>query len=262
LTPAALLDRAVNAGLRAVAVTDHDTTAGVGPAQLAAGGRLEVIPGVEVTCEFRGAELHLLGYFIRMDDGPLAAALGELRSTRRERLLEMARRLRALGASVEEEVQAIPEDISLGRRHLAGILIARGYSHSRHHAFTRWLANPALAGVPKRRLPVAEAIELVRGAGGVTSWAHPPADADVDALTELRDLGLQAVECVYPWPTGARGKRLRTMGEPLGLAVTGGSDCHGASPATRAVGARTVSLEELDRIRAMTPDSSPQTSQS
>jgi len=257
LTPAALVDRAVNAGLRAVAVTDHDTTAGVGPAKAAAGGRLEVIPGVEVTCEFRGVELHLLGYFIRVDDGPLAAALCDLRSARRERLLEMARRLRALGASVEDDVLALLEDISLGRRHLAGILIARGYSQSRHHAFTRWLAHPTLAGVPKRRLPVAEAIDLVRGAGGVTSWAHPPAGADVDALTELRDLGLQAVECIYPWPTGARGKRLRAMAESLGLAVTGGSDCHGASPATRAVGARTVSLKELDRIRAMVSDSCP-----
>jgi 3',5'-nucleoside bisphosphate phosphatase len=254
LTPAALVERAVHAGLRAIAVTDHDTTAGVGPAQAAAAGRLEVIPGVEVTSEFRGAELHLLGYFIRADNGPLAAALSELRLARRERLLEMARRLRPLGASVEDDVLAIPEDVSLGRRHLAASLIARGYSQSRHHAFTRWLANPALVGVPKRRLPVAEAIELVRGAGGVTSWAHPPADSDLDALTELRDLGLQAVECVYPWPTGARGKRLRAMAESLGLAVTGGSDTHGPSPATRAVGARTVSLEELDRIKAIIGD--------
>src|SRR5262245_21192986 len=78
LTPAALIDRAVNAGLRAVAVTYHDTTAGIGLAQAAAVGRLEVIPGVEVTCEFRGAEFHLLGYFIRPDDGPLTAALAEL----------------------------------------------------------------------------------------------------------------------------------------------------------------------------------------
>src|SRR5262245_49918394 len=251
LTPAALVDRAVNAGLRAVAVTDHDTVAGVGPAQSAADGRLEVIPAVEVTSEFRGTELHLLGYFLRPNDERLAAALAELRSARRERLLEMARRLRPLGASTEDEVRAIPEEVSLGRRHLAGILIARGYSPSRHHAFARWLGNPALVDVPKRRLPVAEAIELVRGSGGVSSWAHPPAEADLEALSELRDLGLQAVECVYPWPTGARGRRLRAMAESLGLAITGGSDCHGAAPATRAVGARTVSPEELDRIRAL-----------
>jgi len=251
LTPAALIDRAVNADLRAVAVTDHDTAAGVGPAQVAAAGRLEVIPGVEVTSEFRGAELHLLGYYIRLDDCPLANALAKLRSARRERLLEMARRLQPLGVSVEDDVRALPAEVSLGRRHLAAILIARGYSQSRHHAFTRWLANPALTGVPKRRLPVGGAIDLVRGAAGVTSWAHPPADADLDTLAELRDLGLQAVECVYPWPTGARGKRLRAMAESLGLAITGGSDTHGPSPATRGVGARTVSLEELDRIRAL-----------
>ncbi|HKA06220.1 MAG TPA: PHP domain-containing protein [Gemmataceae bacterium] len=251
LTPAALVERAVLAGLRAFAVTDHDTTAGVGSAQAAAQGRLEVIAGVELTSEFRGTELHLLGYFVRVDDGPLTVALDKLRSTRRERILEMARRLRPLGASVEDDVLALPEEVSLGRRHLAGILIARGYSQSRHHAFTRWLANPALVSVSKRRLPVADAIDLVRGAGGVASWAHPPTDADLEALSALRDMGLQAVECVYPWPTGARGKRLRAMAESLGLAVTGGSDYHGPSPATRAVGARTVSLEELDRIRSL-----------
>jgi predicted metal-dependent phosphoesterase TrpH len=163
----------------------------------------------------------------------------------------MARRLRPLGASVEEDVFALPQVVSVGRRHLARILIARGHSRSLHHAFARWLAAPELAGVPRRRLPVAEAIALVRGAGGVTSWAHPPAGADLVALTELRDLGLHGVECVYPWPTGTHGKRLRAMADSLGLVVTGGSDSHDPSPPTRSVGARTVSLDELDRIRSM-----------
>jgi 3',5'-nucleoside bisphosphate phosphatase len=168
----------------------------------------------------------------------------------------MARRLKPHGASVEEDVTAIPESVSVGRRHLAQILIARGYSHSRHHSFNRWLAAPEVAGVPKRRLAIAEAISLVQGAGGVTSWAHPPADADLSTLADLRALGLQAVECVYPWPTGARGRRLRAMAESLGLATTGGSDTHGPNPPTRAVGARTVTLDEVARIRAMSVEGS------
>ena len=211
-----------------------------------------MIAGVEVTAEFRGVEFHLLGYFIRTDDPRLAAALADLRAARRERLLEMARRLRATDAGLEASVAAIPDDVSLGRRHLARLLVERGGARSLHDAFNRPLADPAIAGVPKYRLPVADAIDLVRAAGGVTSWAHPPANADIRALEELRELGLQAVECVYPWPTGARGRRLRQMAEPLGLAVTGGSDSHDPSHATRAVGARTVTLEEVDRIRAMT----------
>jgi 3',5'-nucleoside bisphosphate phosphatase len=250
-TPADLIERAATARLKAIAITDHDSIAGVEPARAAASGELEVIAGVEITAEFRGSELHLLGYFVRTDDAPLAAALTELRAARRERLVEMARRLKPLGASVDEDVAAIGEHVSVGRRHLAHILMTRGYSHTRHHAFTRWLADPAVVAVPKRRIAVADVIGLVRQAGGVTSWAHPPANADLATMSELRDLGLQAVECVYPWPTGAHGRRLRAMAESLGLATTGGSDSHDPRPPTRAVGARTVSLDEVARIRAM-----------
>jgi hypothetical protein len=103
-TPASLVERAIKAGLKAVAVTDHDTTAGVEPARAAAAGGIEVIAGVEVTAEFRGAEIHLLGYFVRPDDEPLGAALRDLRAARRERLLEMARRLKPSGVDVEADV--------------------------------------------------------------------------------------------------------------------------------------------------------------
>ena len=250
-TPADVVHRARAAGLKAVAITDHDTLGGIEPARAAANGQLEVIAGVEITAEFRGSELHLLGYFVRTDDPALVAALAELRAARRDRLVEIARRLKPLGASVEEDVAAISEYVSVGRRHLAHILMARGYSHSRHHAFTRWLADPAIVAVPKRRIAVADAIGLVRKAGGVTSWAHPPANTDLATMSELHGLGLQAVECVYPWPTGAHGRRLRAMAETLGLATTGGSDSHDPSPPTRAVGARTVSLDEVARIREM-----------
>src|SRR5688572_19217212 len=146
-TPESLVGRAVKAGLKAVAITDHDTTAGVGPARAAAGGAIEVIPGVEVTAEFRGAEVHLLGYFVRPEDGPLAEALADLRASRRERLLEMARRLKASGADVLADVVALSEEVSVGRRHLARLLIGRGYAGSLHDAFTRCLGAPDVAGV-------------------------------------------------------------------------------------------------------------------
>src|SRR3954463_11387946 len=133
-TPAGLVERAIKAGLKAVAVTDHDTTAGVGPARAAAGGALEVVAGAEVTAEYRGAEVHLLGYFVRPDDGPLAAALADLRASRRERLVEMARRLRPAGVDLEDAVAALPEEVSVGRRHLARLLIDRGHTGSLHGA--------------------------------------------------------------------------------------------------------------------------------
>jgi 3',5'-nucleoside bisphosphate phosphatase len=254
-TPVDLAERARKAGLAAVAVTDHDTTAGIEPTRRAAGPGLEVIAGVEITTEFRGKELHLLGYFIDPADPALAAALGELRRARRERAIEIAQRLKPLGASIEESVSALPADVAIGRRHLARFLIEAGHAWTLHGAFTRWLSVPEVTTVPKMRLPVADAIALARGAGGVASWAHPPADADLDALLELHSLGLGAVECVYPWPTRAHGERLRTMATSLGLAVTGGSDSHDPGPAARAVGARAVTLDEVAKIRERTATS-------
>ena len=250
-TPASLVERASKAGLTAIAVTDHDTTAGVEPARAAARGTVEVIAGVEITAEFRGREIHLLGYFVRPDDPSLSEALAELRAGRRERLIEMARRLRSLGPDVEDAVAALPEAVSLGRRHLARLLIERGHARSLHGAFTGWLARPELAAVPKHRLPVADAIALVRGAGGVASWAHPPADADLRTLEGLREMGLAAVECAYPWPRRSQEARLRQLARAAGLAVTGGSDSHDPDIPTRAVGARTVTLEELATIRSL-----------
>ncbi len=250
-TPADVVARAVKAGLAALAVTDHDTMAGFAPAEQAAPPGLEVIPGVEITCEFRGAELHLLGYFVDSSEPRLSAALADLRASRRERALEMARRLKRLGASIQDDVERLSLDIAVGRRHLGRFLVERGVCGTLHSAFTRWLAAPDVAAVPKRRLPVADAIALVRGAGGVASWAHPPIGTDEATLRELRELGLAAVESEYPWPTGAHGKRLRAMADALGLAITGGSDSHDPGPGARAVGAKSVSMDVVDRIRGM-----------
>ena len=254
-TPASLVERAHKAGLKAIAVTDHDTTAGIEPTRLAAAGTIEIVTGVEITAEYRGHEVHLLGYFFDPNDSELIAALSDLRTSRRERLIELAGRLRALGPSVEEAVAAFPSSVSLGRRHLARLLIEGGHARSLHGAFAGWLSRPELADVPKRRLPAADAIALIRGAGGVTSWAHPRADTDLRVLEELRDLGLAAVECAYPWPSRSHETRLRQLARAAGLAITGGSDSHDPDQPTRAVGARSVTLDELARIRALTPAS-------
>ena len=103
--------------------------------------------------------------------------------------------------------------------------------------------------LPKERLPVAEAVRLVRAAGGVTSLAHPPPELSLTGLTELRDLGVQAVEAAYPSIRAARQHQLRQWATTLGLAVTGGSDCHGPGVPARAIGARGVTAEELAAIR-------------
>ena len=248
-TPAQVVELARRAGLAAVAVTDHDAVGGVAVARQAAGDSgVEVIAGVEITAEYRGRELHLLGYFFRTDDGPLTAALERVRQGRVERFREMVERLRACGASLD--LRGVPPPAApeaLGRRHLAEMLVGQGLAGSVREAFARWLHDGGRAAAPKVRLPVGEAAALVRGAGGVAAYAHPPYDCTRETLAELRALGLGAVEVDHPNVRASRGRELRTWAADLGLAVTAGSDCHG--PGKHAVGACTVTTRELEMLR-------------
>jgi hypothetical protein len=251
-TPAEVVDLARRSGLAAIAVTDHDTTCGVAAARSAAGERLEVIAGVEVTAEHGGREVHLLGYFVRPDDAALSAALAGLREHRRERFRGMVERLRSRGVSVDEEALAGAAAVpSPGRRTLAAVLHATGRVGSVREAFDRWLADGRPADLPKARLPLSDAIALVRGAGGVAGLAHPPAALTLPQLAALRDLGLQAVEADYPSHRPARVKELRQWVAVLGLAVTGGSDCHGPGEPRRAIGACGVTATELAALRQL-----------
>ncbi|HZT80632.1 MAG TPA: PHP domain-containing protein [Gemmataceae bacterium] len=250
-TPAQVVELARRSGLAAVALTDHDTLAGVPEAQAAAAGTgVEVVPGVEISSEWRGAELHLLAYFVRVEDGPLQEALGWLRACRAERFWEMARRLRGCGVSLDEgELRAQAAAGAVGRRNLAEALVRAGRAGTVAEAFRRWLGDRGQAAVPKERLPAAKALALVRGAGGVAAWAHPSYDCTRAALAELRGLGLGAVEAEYPGTRESRRKELRAWAAELGLAVSGGSDCHGPEPAGRAVGACSITMNELEALR-------------
>ncbi len=250
--PEQVIDLARRSGLAAVAITDHDTTAGLAAARQAAGAAgPEVITGVEITSEFRGRELHLLGYFFREDDGPLQAALAALRSDRVGRFREMVARLRQLGVDLPDEVLPGGEGGTLGRRNLAELLVRTGQAATVREAFQRYLADHRRAAVPKRRLPVAEAVARVRGAGGVAAWAHPTYDCTRPALAELAALGLGGVEADFPGASASRARDLRAWAAELGLAVTGGSDCHGPEPPGNRLGTCGVTAAELAALREL-----------
>ncbi len=252
-TPAQVVEVARRCGLSALAITDHDTTAACRSARHAA-GMLEVIAGVEITSEHRGRELHLLAYFVRLDDGPLEAALAGLRTDRVGRFREMVERLRRLGVHLSDETLASAGTGTLGRRNLAELLVRTGKAASVREAFQRYLADHARAAVPKRRLPIAEAIALVRGAGGVAAWAHPTYDCTRLTLAELHALGMRGVEADFPSCRPSRAHDLRTWAAELGLAVTGGSDCHGPEPVGRSLGVCGVTTAELAVLRRMAAD--------
>jgi hypothetical protein len=216
-----------------------------------AGKHIEVVPGVEISARFNDREVHLLGYFIRTDHGELNTALARIRDRRRERFGDFVVKLAENGTPLPEDQVRLVEETSpsLGRRHLATLLAAAGFVRSRHEAFHRFLGPLTGRVIPKWLLPVDEAIGLVRAAGGVASLAHPSADLTDSDYRVLADFGLGALEAAYPWGRNSPAVRLRAIAARLGLAVTGGSDCHGPDPLHRRIGSCGITTDELTALR-------------
>jgi predicted metal-dependent phosphoesterase TrpH len=251
-TPTQVVALARQAGLAAVAVTDHDTLAAVGEAGAAAGDSLEVIPGVEITAAFGGREVHLLGHFVRTDQAELNATLARLCERRRERFRGFVSALAARGFALPAERVRLTEEgsASLGRRHVAVLLVACRFAGHRAEAFHRFVA-PMGKDVPAKLLvPVEEAIGLVHASGGAASLAHPPADFTDEDFRTLAGFGLDGLEVEYPWGRNSPAARLREIAGRFGFAVSGGSDCHGPDPVRRRVGSHAVGRDELEALRA------------
>lgn len=250
-TPAQVIDLARRAGLRAVAITDHDTIAGVGPARQASLGLdLEVIAGVEISSSYRGREIHLLGYFVDLANSELNDALASLQSGRVARFNAMVVRLQEAGVTVPELPSTDPSGKALGRRSLAELLVKSGRVSSIREAFHRYLGDGGSISGPKVLLDAARALSIIRRCGGVASWAHPSYDFMEDALPELRGWGLAALEAVYPSYKNSKTRQIREAAAAHGLVVTGGSDCHGPDSAARAIGAVSITCTELELLRA------------
>jgi predicted metal-dependent phosphoesterase TrpH len=251
-SPAEVVDLAVRSGLAAIAITDHDTLGAIAPARAAADGRLEIVPGVEISGEHAGQGRHLLGYFVCLSDRALNGALAALQSRRAGRFAAMVERLRQHGVRLDaSDLPAPMAGTALGRRHLAACLVRTRRARTLGEAFHRYLGNDTAASVPKVYLALAEAIPLVRGAGGVAALAHPSYDCTRDELAVLRDIGLGAVEVDFRGCRATRARELRHWAGELGLAVTGGSDCHGPGRARADLGGRGVSSQELECLRAL-----------
>jgi 3',5'-nucleoside bisphosphate phosphatase len=250
-TPAQIVELARRSGLVAVALADHDTLAGVAPARAAAADwNLEVIAGVEISTEHEGRHLHLLGYFVDPEDAGLLAFLQQLQQQRQARFWEMVERLKHCGVSLDEE--GVREQIgtaSLGRRHLAQVLVQQGKASTIREAFQRWLRDGGRVPAARPALPLAQAIERVRQAGGVAALAHPSYDWTLNELARLRELGLGGIEADYPGFRPSWIRQLREWAKELGLAVTGGSDCHGPE---RELGAGSITADELEGLRILT----------
>lgn len=254
-SPAAVIRAAVVRRLRAVALTDHDTLAGIPEARAeAAGLGIELVPGVELSVDWEDRPMHLLAYWIDPGPGPLQSRLASLRAGRNERNARVVEALAEMGIPITlDEVHEESGGGSVGRPHIAAVLVTKGIVRSMPEAFDRYLARGRPAYRPRPRLAAAEAVRLARASGGVAVVAHPHTVADsrdefADAFARFSDLGVSGVECYYVEYPPAHRERLAAIAERLGLVATGGSDFHGRYKAGISVGVGRGDLDVPDHV--------------
>lgn len=235
LTPRELVNLALESGLSAIAVTDHDTVEGVEAALeegLALG--LEVIPGVEISVDFI-KETHILGYLINPYNSNLQITLKKLREFRKKRNPLMVERLNQLGFAINlEEVQQEAGGNVIGRPHIAKVLVNKGYVESIQEVFELYLAQGKPGYVPKEKLTAREAIRLIKDAEGVPVLAHPKllqlSSRDLEeAIQHLVGLGLRGIEAYYSSHSEEETQYYLQLAERYNLLLTGGSDFHGSN---------------------------------
>lgn len=236
LSPSEVTALAVEAGLCAYALTDHDTTDGIDEAVSAAAGTgLEVVPGTELSCLFGSTEIHILGLYLDHHSPELENALARLRSDRERRNEEMIRRFRNDGFLISmEDLTAEEPDAVITRAHFARALVKNGYVSSMEQAFRSYLEHGKKYCPPKQTVEPREAIHLIRSAGGFPALAHPIQyklgwKKTEKLLAGLKEAGLMGVEVYYSSHTWNDSMKLKEICLRLDLLPTGGSDFHGSN---------------------------------
>lgn len=246
--PAQVVAAASAAGLTAIALTDHDTMAGVDEA-IEAGNAvgLRVIRGVELSAHDGANEIHLLALHVSRPE-PIEASLTVFRGSRELRARSIVGLLNKLGVQVTlESVMSEAAGGSVGRPHVARSMIRAGAVRDSREAFDKYLAAGRPAYVPKERLEIRDAIALTHSAGAIAVWAHPGGECRREKLQPLVDMGLDGVEIRHPSHNSEDVKRLTALAEFFGLLPSGGSDWHGAPEGPRCIGCMHVPHEWLAR---------------
>jgi predicted metal-dependent phosphoesterase TrpH len=255
LAPADLVARAAALGLSYIALTDHDTVAGLPEAAEAARKYpgLTLLPGVELSTDTETGETHVLGYYIDTADAAFLAALERFRDSREQRGERMVEKLNEMGVAVtRERVKELAGEAAVGRPHIALAMLEKGYIEKFEDAFDGYLEKGGPAYVEREKMTPAEAVRLITAAGGIPVLAHPVTTGDPEGTVEaLKPAGLAGLEAYYHENTPEDTKALLALAKRYGLIVTGGSDFHGEDTAGGALGGTHVPVAAARRLAAL-----------
>lgn len=247
-----LADRALKAGLGAIALTDHDTVQGCTEMKtLCADRGIEFIPGTELTAECNGSEVHVLGYWLDLESEKLTRELAHFQSVRHDRIHEMVRKLNHAGIPLlASQVFAIANCQSPGRPHVARALVEHGMVGDYDSAFDRFLKKGRPAWVPKARMDVAKAVELIHDAGGAAVLAHPGLYKNDDLIPRAAGAGIDGLECWHTKHSASVSENYLRYAAEYRLVATGGSDCHGMAKGTPLIGTLRIPYTQVERLKA------------
>ena len=231
LTPTELVQMVAKQGLETVSITDHDSTEGLAEAYEAAKEfpGLRIIPGIEMSADIPGDEVHILGYFLEYEDRDFQAKLLEFRRGRVERAQMMVEKLDTVGVHIEwERVQYFAGDGSVGRPHIALAMVEAGYCKEPKDAFDEYLGRNGLAYAERPKMTPDEGVEMIKQVGGVPVLAHPTFMNDMEAgISSLKQVGLLGMEVYYAKYDDDTVRHLARVAKEYDLIPCGGSDYHG-----------------------------------
>lgn len=249
-----LMKLAASVGLQTLALTDHDTTAALDRAvEIGAALGMEIIPGIELSADFGGKEVHILGYFLDYHDATFQQNLEKFRFNRYGRAEAIVKKLGELGMPLDyKRVLEIAGDAAPQRPHIAEALKERGYVQTVREAFDRYIANDGPAYVHSEKVTPQQAVDLIKSVGGLAVLAHPTFSANMDELVEhVAQAGAAGVETHYGTYTEETIARILESARKFDLVPTGGSDFHGRSDGGQLTspGARYVPPETIDLLK-------------
>lgn len=253
-SPQELIDKVLPHGLKAIAIADHDEISAIDEAMKYGKVKgIEVISGVELSVSYKGMDLHILGYCFDHNNSELVQYLSLFKNERIKRAEKIVHNLMNLGMPISFDSVLKKAGIgSVGRPHIANVLVEDGYVYSFQEAFDKFLGNGKPAHVNKYKIDVEEAFKIVKAAGGICSIAHPALDLTDNDLISIIKAGVDAIEIVHPRHNEEMQGHLTNLAESNGLLITGGSDFHGGTQGEDALGKYRVPYNVLAKIKERT----------
>jgi hypothetical protein len=250
-SPTEVVEMAKMKGLSAIAITDHDSVSGIEEGVRAGERRgIEVVHGVELSSQEGLRDVHILGYLISLNRSALTEKLRFFREERVKRAHIIIKKLRDLGISIElDEILQISKNGSVGRPHIAQVLLKKGYVSSIKEAFDKYIGYESPAYVPKYKMSPKEAISLIRSSGGIPVYAHPGVHADPEYIVHLSKLGLMGIEVWHPDHSEEDIKVLIEIADRCGLIKTGGTDFHGIEKGKAPIGEIKIPCSYLNLLK-------------